>query len=134
MCNYVDDAFTKATKIKKTGYGWKLFKSQEEPFRPLCAGGEYTNINKRGTVIGKWGGGRAFCFFLEEELAKTWAEYWKDERFPKPVVRKIQYWGGKGKRFEGHFITNRGEVEIAFCKSFRVVDKVEEKEVADAIK
>jgi hypothetical protein len=121
MCNRIFES----EPIKKSGYGWKLFKDYEGDLGSLCGcRADYTNMSKKGVVIGEWEDGSAFCFFLDEGLANLWAKYWKSEGFPKPKVKRIQYWGGKGRRQESCFISRRGAVEIAFCKSFRVVKEV----------
>ena len=121
MCNRIHKEHE---PIKKTGVGWKLFRTNHGHFYPLCKVGRFNAPTKEWVMWDEEhpnvrNNDAGFCFFLDEQEAEDTHRYWGTN-----VLRKIAYRRGICRQVENSF--RGGHVlNVALCKSFKILKKGE---------
>ncbi len=83
MCNEIHKEHE---AIKKTGFGWKLFRISGGKFYPLCKPGHFVTPTKEWAVwnkenINSGPNDKGFCFFLDEQEARYTLRLFTEEEF-----------------------------------------------------
>lgn len=136
MCNRL---YEKSEKIKKEGFGYKIFSLDNKNCFDETAYSkqknnwvkwghsfyEQTQMNKQKELIHFIGKENGFCFFLTKKEAMKCLNRLQNiylHKFNKHKIKKIQYKEGMGKHIE-YQIDGDTPFEIGLCKQFKIMSR-----------